>query len=205
MYQNSNSLSDRVLLALNLLVKISVVLLILLPLISPHLPQFQGKAMGARMIMYPIATLIVPFLWLILGKRERFPHIIDILFVLPFLIDTLGNTLNFYNTTEYFDRCAHYLNWLLITIAFGSAVSVLSISRLNVLGLSIGFGSATHILWEIGEYIVMMMGASGLQLTYNDTIDDLILSFLGTLTASILVVTVFWKAKLMPDANSLKN
>ena len=202
MYRLTDNISYKVFLTLNFLIKVSVVLLVLLPLIYPHLPQYQGKAMGVRMIMYPVATLVVPFLWLILSKGRSYPHKIDILFVLPFLIDTLGNSLNFYNTTDYFDRYAHFLNWLLITTAFGSAISTLNISRLNVLGLSIGFGSVTHILWEIGEYVVMMMGASGLQLTYNDTIDDLILSFLGTLTGSILVVTLLWKARLMPVDNT---
>ena len=44
----------------------------------------------------------------------------------------------------------------------------------------------------------MQMGASGLQLTYNDTIEDLILSLIGSIIGSVLVTTIFWKAKLMP-------
>ena len=118
--------------------------------------------------------------------------------VLPFVVDSSGNALNLYNTTQNFDRFAHWFNWVSLTAAFGSAVSVLRITRLNVAALAVGFGATTHVLWEIGEFFVMQMGASGLQLTYNDTLDDMILSFFGTLFGALLVTTLFWRGLLMP-------
>jgi hypothetical protein len=174
--------------------------LILLAVIEPDLPQFQGKAMGARLILYPLATLVVPIIWLIVGRRSPYPHLIDILVVLPFVNDTAGNALNLYNTTPYFDRYAHWFSWALLTTAFGSSVSVIQITRINVFALAIGFGVTTSVLWEIAEFILMQMGASGLQLTYNDTMDDLILSTLGSFVGSFLVITLFWRGKLMPSA-----
>ena len=122
----------------------------------------------------------------------------DILIVLPFVIDSGGNALNLYNTTQYFDRFAHCFNWMALTVVFGSAVSVLSITRLNVAALTVGFGATTHVLWEIAEFLIMQMGASGLQLTYTDTLEDLILSFFGTVVGTLLVTTFFWRGRLMP-------
>ncbi len=118
--------------------------------------------------------------------------------VLPFVIDSGGNALDLYNTAPNFDRFAHLFNWLAHTTAQGSAVSVLNLNRKIVFSLVLGFGATTNILWEISEFIVMQMGASGLQLTYNDTIEDLILSLIGSIIGSVLVTTIFWKAKLMP-------
>lgn len=152
--------------------------------------------MGARMIMYPFAGIIVPLIWYFGTDRNRYPHLIDIIFVLPFVVDSGGNALNLYNTTDNFDRFAHLFNWLALTIALGSAVSPLNLSRKIIFSLAVGFGATTHVLWEISECVVMMMGASGLQLTYNDTIEDLILSLIGSVIGAILVITVFWKARL---------
>ena len=180
----------------NLLIKILNIALVLMPLAFPHLPQFEGKAMGARMIMYPLAGIIVPLIWYFATERKRYPHLIDIIFVLPFVVDSGGNALNFYNTTDNFDRFAHLFNWLALTIAMGSAVSVLNLNRKIIFSLVVGFGATTHVLWEISEFVVMKMGASGLRLTYNDTMEDLILSLLGSVIGAILVITVFWKARL---------
>lgn len=184
--------------ALNILIKFINIALILLAVIEPDLPQFQGKAMGARLILYPLASLVVPVIWLILGRRSPYPHLVDILVVLPFVNDTAGNALNLYNTTRIFDRFAHWFSWALLTTAFGSAVSVTRITRINVFTLAVGFGVTTIVLWEIAEFILMQMGSSGLQLTYSDTMDDLIPSSLGSFVGSLLVITLFWRGKLMP-------
>ncbi|MFC1556213.1 hypothetical protein ACFL67_03935 [candidate division KSB1 bacterium] len=196
--------SNRYLLpAFNIFMKILNIVLLLLPLWFPDWPQFQGKAMGARLVMYPTAGFVVPLIWLCMRRRAKYPHLVDILVVLPFVIDSSGNALNLYNTTAHFDRFAHCFNWISLTAAFGSAVSVLRITRLNAASLAVGFGAVTHILWEISEYIIMNLGSIGLQLTYVDTLEDLILSFLGTVIGAILVVTIFWRGKLMPKQNSM--
>ena len=37
----------------------------------PGLPQFEGKAFGARLLAYPLMMLIVPALWWLLVERRR--------------------------------------------------------------------------------------------------------------------------------------
>ena len=57
-------------------------------------------------------------------------------------------------------------------------------------GLAVGFGAVVDILWEIGEYLLQRSGASGLQLTYENTIQDLAMSLTGAVVGAILVATV---------------
>ncbi len=64
----------------------------------------------------------------------------------------------------------------------------------------VGFGAAIDILWEIGEYLLMKSGSSGLQLTYDNTIQDLAMSFTGGVVAAIVIVTVAWPRPGTPRA-----
>ena len=183
----------------NLALKALFVGLLLLGVIASDWPQFHGKAMTARALTFPLAALIVPALWWIRGGPRPYPHVFDIMVVLPFVIDSGGNALNLYNTTEIFDGFAHWLNWAILVSAFGIAVSALRLSRLNVFALAVGFGATTHICWEVIEYGLMQLGSSGLQLTYADTIDDLVLSLLGTICGAAATITVFWEVRLVPE------
>jgi len=176
----------------NLIVKLLAVGIVVLAILFPEWPQFQGKAMGSRLILYAAASVIVPLIWRFRFRKSPYPHLIDMLFLLPFVV------FNLYASIVIFDDVAHWHNWVLLTLAAGSALSMLSLNKKVVVGLTIGFGAVTHILWEIAEYLVMLYGSSKLYLTYEDTMFDFITSGLGTLTGSLLVVTLFWRAKLMP-------
>jgi hypothetical protein len=184
---------------INLALKALFVGLLLLGVVASDWPQFQGKAMIARALTFPLAALIVPGLWWLRGPARRYPHLFDIMVVLPFVIDSGANALNLYNTTEFFDGFAHWLNWAILVTAFGVAVSALRLSRLNVFALAVGFGATTHICWEVIEYGLMQLGSSGLQLTYADTIDDLVLSLLGSICGAAVTITVLWGVPLVPE------
>src|SRR5215207_2256993 len=101
-------------------IKLATVGLLVWAVLSPELPQFQGKAFTGRAIAYPIALLIVPVGWWRVGRRLiAFPVVADILFGLPFLIDVGGNALNLYDTIEWWDDANHLVNWALHTSAVG--------------------------------------------------------------------------------------
>ncbi len=108
---------------------------------------------------------------------------------LPFVIDTAGNAADLY-ATVWFDGLAHAVNWALIVAAFGLAVGRLELARWNVGALAVGFGATTHVLWELIEYGLLVLGSSGLQLTYSDTIGDLGLSLVGSLAGALLAAGV---------------
>jgi hypothetical protein len=181
---------ERRLLWLNVAVKSLLVGMLLFSVVS-GLERFEGKAMLARLLTYPIATLIVPVVWQLRGRPHPYPHLVDMLIVLPFVIDTGGNVLDLYSLW-WFDDVAHFLNWCVLVSAFALALRRTRLGLLPSWGLAVGFGAATEILWELGEYAVMKLGSSGLQLTYEDTIGDLALGGCGTLLGATLV-SVAWK------------
>jgi len=74
---------------LDLAVKAALVGLLLFAVARPDLPQFHGKAMVARALLYPISALIVPVVWW-LRRRPR-----------PW------------------DDLNHFVNWAFLVAAFG--------------------------------------------------------------------------------------
>jgi hypothetical protein len=174
----------------NIAIKALLIAMLLFSTFS-DLERFNGKAMGARALTYPIAALIVPAVWWLRGRPRPYPHVIDALIVLPFAIDTGGNVLDLYSLW-WFDNVAHFLNWTILVSAFTLALRRTGLGAFPVWGLAVGFGAATEILWELGEYAVMKLGSSGLQLTYEDTIGDLALGGCGTLLGATLV-SVAWR------------
>jgi hypothetical protein len=176
---------ERRLLWLNIGVKALLVALLLFS-VSSGLERFEGKAMLARALTYPLATLIVPTVWLLRGRPRPYPHVVDTLIVLPFVIDTAGNVLDLYSRW-WFDNVAHFCNWLILVSAFTLALRRTKLPLLASWAIAVGFGAATEILWELGEYAVMKLGSSGLQLTYEDTIGDLALGGAGTVLGASLI------------------
>jgi hypothetical protein len=173
----------------NVAVKLLLIALLLFSVFS-DLERFNGKAMAARAATYPLAALVVPLVWWVRGRPRPYPHAIDVLVVLPFVIDTGGNVLDLYSV-YWFDDLAHFLSWWILVSAVTLALRRTQLRPLVSWGLAVGFGAATGILWEIGEYVVMNLGSSGLQLTYVDTIGDLALGGCGTLLGASLVSTAY--------------
>jgi hypothetical protein len=59
---------------LDLAVKAALVGLLLFAVARPDLPQFHGKAMAARALLYPLSAVIVPVVWWLRGRREPYPY-----------------------------------------------------------------------------------------------------------------------------------
>jgi hypothetical protein len=170
-------------------VKLALVGLLLLALLFPELPQFAGKAMGGRVLTYGLAALLIPAVWLVAFRRHPYPFVIDILFVMPFLIDVAGNALDLYDTVEWWDDANHFVNWALLTGAAAIGLAKLSLGRLNRFALGVGFGAVTAIAWELAEYLTFIRDSPELATAYTDTLGDLLL---GTLGASVASATVAW-------------
>ena len=178
-------------------VKAALLGILLLALVRPDLEQFEGKAMTGRALTYPLSVLIVPAAWWIVQRRRGrpvdYPYTADILLVLPFLIDTLGNALDLYDSISWWDDVNHLVNWALLTGAFGRLLVRLPVGRLEAFGLALGFGAVTAILWEIGEYYAFIRDSPELATAYQDTLGDLALGCTGSLVAALLTVTVGWR------------
>ena len=175
---------------LNIAVKASLVLLLAFGAFS-GLERFAGKAFGWRLLGYSIAALIVPAIWAARGRRSKYPYASDILFVLPFLIDTGGNALDLYDTIGWWDDANHFVNWALLSGALAAALARTHIRGAELFGLVVGFGGVTAILWEIGEYFAFIRNSSELATAYTDTLGDMALGLSGsTLTATLAVLVL---------------
>lgn len=184
-------------LVLDVAVKIAVVAFAVYPIARPESSHFQGKAMGVRAWLYPLATLVIPGLWLLSGRPGPYPFVADIALGLPFLVDAAANVFGLF-AIRRFDAIPHASGWCFLAIAFGLGVAPLVGERWIAFGLVLGFGSVIDILWEIGEFAMLRSGASGLQLTYENTIQDLAMSLAGATLGAILVVTLFWPPSTTP-------
>jgi hypothetical protein len=56
----------------------------------------------------------------LLVRRSAYPFAADILFVLPSLIDTIGNALDLYDTIDWWDDANHFVNWALLSGALAA-------------------------------------------------------------------------------------
>ena len=179
---------------LDIAVKLALILLLAFGAFS-GLERFAGKAFGWRLLGYSLATLVVPAIWILRGRRPPYPYAVDILFVLPFLIDTLGNALDLYDTVDWWDDANHFVNWAILVSAFVQLLLRLRVGPLALAGLAVGFGAVTAILWEVGEYYAFIRDSAELETAYTDTLGDLMLGLSGSCVAAALG---WWVARRRP-------
>ena len=182
---------------LNIAVKAALIGLLLLAVLRPDLPQFEGKAMTGRALTYPLAAIVVPVVWWLLSRRRRreYPYWLDILLVLPFLIDTAGNAADLYDMIGWWDDLNHFVNWGILTAAFGQLLVRLPLARWTVAGLAIGFGATTAVLWEFAEYYTFIRNSPELDTAYTDTLGDRALGLSGSVIAAVVTAAFAWRRR----------
>ena len=154
------------------------------------LEQFEGKAFGWRLLAYPIAALLVPVGWWLAGRPRPYPYAMDILVVSPFLVDVLGNTLDLYDTIEWWDDLNHFVNWGLLSLAIGLLVLRFRLPAPATFALVVGMGAVAAILWELGEYVAFIRNSDELDTAYEDTLGDMLLGLSGSVVAAVSTATM---------------
>ena len=197
--------TGRGLLAIDLAVKVATVGLLAWAILSPDLPQFQGKAFAGRAIAYPVALLALPFLWWLLGRRRLpFPVAADILLALPFLIDVAGNALDLYDTIEWWDDLNHLVNWALHTAAIGLLLRHGAWTPPTRVALAFGWAVTTAVLWEFAEYVTFVPNSPEAATAYADTLLDLALGMVGGLGAAIVTARLPLTRRRLPDSATVR-
>jgi hypothetical protein len=169
-------------------VRIGLVVAVGISVAFPDLPQFEGKGMAFRAPFYLLPMAVVPVVWRLRGRPAPYPHLVDALVVSPFLVDTLGNALNFYETFSATDDVLHFLNWVLLVGGITLALLRTYLTPLAIWTMASGIGGLAIIWWEAAEWLVQELGTAGLGLTYEDTIGDLLLSSTGGAVGSALAL-----------------
>ena len=154
------------------------------------LEQFEGKAFGWRLFFYPLSVVLVPLVWQLRGRPRPYPYASDMLLVAPFLVDVLGNTFDLYDTIDWWDDANHFVNWALLSGAFGAALLRTRLEPRVAALLVVGFGAVTAILWELAEYVAFIRGGDEEDTAYTDTLGDEILGLSGATAAALGVLAV---------------
>ncbi|MGI8993011.1 MAG: hypothetical protein ACR2FP_01805 [Nocardioidaceae bacterium] len=158
----------------------------------PGLPQFAGKAFGARLIAYPLMMLVAPAIWSLVHRRRGStyprPWAGFALIMAPFLIDVTGNTLDLYDTLVWWDDANHFFNWILLCWGVGLLVIRGTVSpRWAIVLVVTGLGALLAIGWELGEWYSFIRQGTELNTAYEDTLGDEALGTLGGLMAALIV------------------
>lgn len=190
-------MKHRWLIGLNVVLKLAVVGLLAFALVHTDWPRFASKAMTARAFIYPLLVATPAAIWAVVRWRARrcgkpdpaYPLVADVLITIPFVVDLAGNALNLYDTVDHFDDFCHFVNWAILTAAIGTVlIKRKDLPGWVMLGLLIGFGTTTAVLWEIGEFGAFVTKAPEVKTAYRDTIGDLTLGTLGACLAAGLTV-----------------
>ena len=157
----------------------------------PGIERFADKAFGARLLAYPALMLLAPALWwLVVRRRDRWaapPYAAFTLIMLPFLIDVTGNSLDLYDTLEWWDDANHYVKCLLLLAGLGLLLARDVRPDWALLVLVTGLGAILAIGWEVGEWFTFIRHGTELDTAYQDTLGDLTLGTLGSLTAGLIL------------------
>ncbi len=150
-------------------------------------PRLRGKGIRRRFFGYVGGVFLVPLAWRLSRNAGPYPRGLDLAVTAPLLLDAGGNALGVYQEA-HIDDVVHFANAAVVA----GVASALLAPRLKepwqaaVAGSAVSMAAATA--WEIVEYGAWRLGADGLNLTYEDTMDDIIESWLGAIVGGALAL-----------------
>jgi hypothetical protein len=185
---------------INILLKISLAGLLVHAVYFSDLPQYKDKAIALRVIFYPLTALLTYIVWRILQKRKgrniEYPHIVDICLTSVVAFDLLGNTLALYDKITWWDDIMHLLLSIPWVLVVGYLIRNRGYSKWVTAGLVMAYGSTSHIVWELLEYLSFVRSNPTESLTaYQDTMGDLVLSLIGTIIGALITAFMLWQTK----------
>jgi len=150
-------------------------------------PRYQGKGMRLRAVGYAAGMLVVPVAWRIRGRQEPYPRALDLAVTLPLLVDAGGNAIGIYRRARV-DDVIHFSDGALVAAVVGALATPRVRTSWEAAGVAALAGTAAAGLWEIGEWIGLKLGARGMDLTYDDTMTDLIETTAGAMLGAAITL-----------------
>lgn len=189
---------------LNFAVKLSLFVSFFVAIVlSPE--SVAGKGMLARAPIFMATAILIPVMYWRRGIKlfgdDRYPHLADMLLATPFLLDTLGNLLGFYNNYNATDDILHFLNWVFLIPGIMTLVYAKRPNAKDFLLIAAGISAMAIVGWEAFEWLISDAGPlagktpDALSLSYGDTIGDLVISFTGGVIGSFIARRLFFKSK----------
>jgi hypothetical protein len=147
-------------------------------LLNADSPRLRGKAIRARAIGYTAALFIVPIVWRLMPHRVPYPRALDLAVTVPLLLDAGGNALGLYEEA-HIDDVVHLVNAAIVSGVVGELFAPHLEEPWQAAAVGAGVAIAGEAAWELAEYVLWRLGADGMNLTYEDTMDDIAESWLG--------------------------
>ena len=182
------SRSDRALAAVTLAAKVATVACAIDALLHADSERLKGKAIRTRAVGYTGALFIVPLAWLLLpGRRGPYPHALDLGVTVPLLADAAGNAFGIYEQARV-DDAVHVANAALLAAVSGSLIAPHVDAPWQAALAGGAAAIAGETAWETMEYIAWRLGQDGMDLTYEDTMDDIIGTWVGAVLGALVVL-----------------
>ena len=150
-------------------------------------PRYHGKGMRLRAIGYAAGMLAVPVAWRLLGRRAPYPRELDLAVTIPLLVDAGGNAIGIYRSQNV-DDLVHFADGALVSSVVGALATPRVKTSWEAAAVGTIAGAAAAGLWEIGEWIGLKLGAEGMDLTYDDTMTDLIETMSGAALGGVITL-----------------
>ncbi|HEX5828673.1 MAG TPA: hypothetical protein VFY23_14195 [Candidatus Limnocylindrales bacterium] len=168
-------------------VKATIVALAVDAFVNSDTPRFSGKGMRIRAVGYTGTLLLVPVAWRLLGRRSPYPRALDLAVALPLLADAGGNAIGIYRRAHV-DDLIHFANGALFTAVVGAVVTPRARTSWEAAAAAGAAGTAAAGAWEMAEWIGLKLGAKGMDLSYDDTMADLIETTAGAMLGALVTL-----------------
>ena len=131
--------------------------------------------------------LVVPIAWRARGRPQPYPRELDLAVTLPLLADAAGNASGVYQRAHV-DDLIHFADGALVASVVGALATPRVKTSWEAAGIASLAGTAAAGLWEIGEWIGLKLGARGMNLSYDDTMTDLIETTAGAMLGGVITL-----------------
>ena len=169
------------------LIKATIVALAIDAFMNSTSPRFRGKAMRVRALGYTGSLLLVPLAWRLRGRREPYPRKLDLAVSLPLLVDAGGNAVGMYQQAHV-DDLVHFADGALLTAVVGALATPRTRTPWEAAGVATAIGTAAAAVWEMAEWVALKLGATGMDLSYDDTMHDLLETTAGAALGGVITL-----------------
>ena len=155
--------------------------------LNSNSPRYHGKGMRFRAVGYAGGLLVAPVAWRLRGRKEPYPRALDLAITIPLLVDAGGNATGMYRRA-HMDDLIHFLDGAIVSSVVGALATPRVRTSWEAAGVGALAGGALAGIWEIGEWIGLKVGAKGMDLSYDDTMIDLVETMSGALLGAAITL-----------------